>query len=133
MDKITVCDPSHQVQLSQAAWLCQKRARVYGPTTVGCAVMDENSRLHTGCNVEHRFRSHDIHAETNALGNLVTNGGKLAIAIFIVSPRGWTPCGSCLDWIFELGGEDCDVFTQSSPNSPILSYKSRDLMPYFPE
>jgi cytidine deaminase len=123
----------HHNELSNAAWTCQRNARVYGATTVGCAVMDERGRIFLGCNVEHRFRSHDIHAETNALGSLVTGGGKATTAVFVVSPRGWAPCGSCLDWIFELGGKDCKIFTQSSQSGPIGAYRAGDLMPYFPE
>jgi cytidine deaminase len=95
--------------------------------------MDERGRIYSGCNVTHGFRSHDIHAETNALGSLVAGGGKAVVALLVVSPLGWTPCGSCLDWIFELGGRDCAIFTQSTLEAPTTAYKAGDLMPYFPE
>ena len=124
---------SNREPLARAAWLCQANARVYGSTTVGCAVIDERGKIHSGCNVEHRFRSHDIHAETNALGSMVADGGKAAVAVFVVSPLGWTPCGSCLDWIFELGGKDCEIYTQSTMDSPIMTYRAADLMPHFPK
>ncbi|MET7899818.1 cytidine deaminase family protein [Streptomyces mirabilis] len=125
--------PSVQDKLASQAWHSKRNALIYGTTTVGCAVMDESGRIYSGCNVEHRFRSHDIHAETNALGSMVTGGGKVAVALFVVSPRGWAPCGSCLDWIFELGGEDCAIFTQSEIDGPVATYRAADLLPYFPE
>lgn len=125
-----ISNPQHD--LARAAWNCQLNARVYGATTVGCAVRDDQRNIYSGCNMEHRFRSHDIHAETNALGSLVASGGKSVVAVFIVSPKGWPPCGSCLDWIFELGGKDCAIFTQSTPEGLISSYSAKDLMPHFP-
>ncbi|WP_369188722.1 cytidine deaminase [Streptomyces sp. R08] len=125
--------PPIQDLLARHAWRCQSNAWIYGTTTVGCAVVDECGRIYVGCNVEHRFRSHDIHAETNALGSLVAGGGKSAVALFVVSPRGWAPCGSCLDWIFELGGKDCIIFTQAAEGEPISIYRATDLLPHFPE
>lgn len=119
--------------LAGHAWRCQRNAWMYGHTAVGCAAVDECGQIYVGCNVEHRFRSHDIHAETNALGSLVAGGGKSAVALFVVSPGGWAPCGSCLDWILELGGKDCTIFTQAALDKPVTIYKAADLLPQFPE
>ncbi|MFB7654931.1 MULTISPECIES: cytidine deaminase [unclassified Streptomyces] len=122
-----------QDKLASNAWRSRRHALIYGTTSVGCAVMDESGRIYTGCNVEHRFRSHDIHAETNALGSMVAGGGEKVVALFVVSPKGWAPCGSCLDWIFELGGKDCAIFTQSELDGLIGAYRAVDLLPHFPE
>jgi cytidine deaminase len=102
-------------QLAAEAWRVRQAARSIGGTKVGCAALSEAERIFVGCNVEHRFRSHDIHAEVNAIGSLVAAGEGRLQAIFIAAERNkFTPCGGCLDWIFELGGEDCLVYSQTS-------------------
>lgn len=86
-----------------------------------------------GCNVEHRFRSHDIHAEVNAIGGLVAAGSETLVAVFVAADReNFTPCGACLDWIFELGGANCTVFVQREPGSEPVVYMASDLMPHYP-
>jgi len=120
-------------KLSDAAWRVRERAKIIGNTAVGCAVMDESGRVFVGCNIEHRFRSHDVHAEVAALSSMVSSGGGRAVAVFIAARRQkFTPCGSCLDWIFELGGEECLVLCQSEPATHPTSYFARDLMPHYP-
>jgi cytidine deaminase len=119
--------------LAQAAWLARDYARVLGKTKVGCAVRSTSGRIWLGCNVEHKFRSHDIHAEVNAIGNLVAGGDDRLEAVFIAAERErFTPCGSCMDWIFEFGGESCLVAAQSAPGGPILSFTAAELMPFYP-
>ena len=119
--------------LSQAAWLARDHARVLGKTKVGCAARATGGRIWLGCNVEHKYRSHDVHAEVNAIGSLVAGGDERLEAVFIAAERErFTPCGSCMDWIFELGGESCVVAAQSSPGGPILVLRAGELMPFYP-
>lgn len=119
--------------LSEAAWSVRSNARLHGPTPVGCSVLSDDGQIFVGCNIEHHFRSHDIHAEVNAISSLVAAGGRRLRAILIAAERDrFTPCGSCLDWIFELGGEDCLVVSEQLPGKPAQSYLARDLMPYYP-
>lgn len=119
--------------LGSAAWSVRERARVHGKTRVGCAAFDEEGRLYTGCNMEHRFRSHDVHAEVSTISSLVSGGGKSLVAIFIAAERQrFTPCGACLDWIFEVGGEDCIVLNQGIQEGPTLQHTAAELMPFYP-
>ena len=119
--------------LSEAAWSVRGNARLHGRTPVGCAVLSDDGQVFAGCNIEHRFRSHDIHAEVNAISTLVAAGKNRLRAILIAAERDrFTPCGSCLDWIFELGGEDCLVLSEQFPGKPTHSHLARDLMPYYP-
>jgi cytidine deaminase len=84
-------------------WKVRENAEVYGPTRVGCAALVDNGQVFSGCNTEHRFRSHDIHAEVNAISTLVANDGTLLSAVLIAAERDrFTPYGSCLDWILRL-------------------------------
>lgn len=126
-------EPERLADLSRSAWSVRKNSRIIGSTAVGCAVLDEDGRVFVGCNIEHRFRSHDIHAETAALSALVSGSGARPVAVLIAAERErFTPCGACLDWIFELGGPDCLVLTQRSINDEPRTYRAESLMPYYP-
>ena len=119
--------------LSRSAWEGHSRARVLGRTSVGAAVLSDSRRIHIGCNVEHKFRSHDVHAEVNALTNMLAAGDSRAIAVLVVSERErFTPCGACLDWIFELGGADTLVGFQDGSDSEPQIYRADELMPFYP-
>jgi cytidine deaminase len=90
--------------------------------------------IYVGCNVEHRYRSHDVHAEVNALTTMVAGGGSPAVAVLVAAERDrFTPCGSCLDWIFELGGPDCLVAFQGKPGGRVEILAARELMPHYPQ
>ena len=120
-------------EMAARAWAVRAKARVVGKTKVGCAVLSAESNIFDGCNVEHRYRSHDIHAEVNALGSLISGGDSRAIAVLVVAEREkFTPCGSCMDWIFEIGGGGCRVGFQSSPRAETVWYLASDLMPHYP-
>lgn len=115
------------------AWKARDWAYVHGRTTVGAAVLSSEGTIFAGCNVEHRFRSHDVHAEVNALTTMVAAGHRNAEAVVITSERDrFTPCGACLDWIFELGGPDCLVAFQGARHAAIEAMRADQLMPYYP-
>lgn len=121
-------------RLLDEAWNVRERAFVIGPTKVGCAILSETGEVHTGCNVEHRYRSHDVHAEVNAITSMVTRGGLKIKALAIAAERErFTPCGACLDWIFQFADPNAAVvLCQARPNGPITRYILRDLMPHYP-
>lgn len=122
-------------KLAKQAWRVRDNARLYGKTKVGAAVLSSGGCFYVGCNIEHRFRAHDIHAEVNALSEMVANEGEAAkaVAVVIAAERfNFTPCGGCMDWIFELGAEDTLVAF-----SPALGFiqphlLASDLMPHYP-
>jgi cytidine deaminase len=122
-------------ELSEAAWRTKALARLLpsGSTKVGCAVRDSAGGLHVGANHQHRFRSHDIHAEVSALSAMASSGTGRAVQVFIAAERDqFTPCGSCMDWIMELGGPDCEVSFQGKQGGPVATLKASELMPYYP-
>ena len=119
--------------MSETAWTARGSARILGATRVGCAALSDDGVIYAGCNVEHQFRSHDIHAEPNALSSLVAAGGKACVAVLIVAEREkFTPCGSCMDWIFEIGGPDCQVGFQPRRRETVTWYSAAELMPHYP-
>jgi cytidine deaminase len=123
----------HTAELAAAAWDVRERSRVIGRTKVGCAALTSTGTTWVGCNVEHAFRSHDIHAEVNAIGNMVAGGHQDLVCLMVVADRDrFTPCGSCLDWIFEFGGEECVVLVQQQVGGDISTYRAGELMPFYP-
>jgi cytidine deaminase len=121
-------------ELMTRAWRVREHAYILGPTKVGCAVMTELGDVFVGCNVEHKFRSHDVHAEVNAITNMVSAGHRDLAAVAIAAERElFTPCGACLDWIFQFGSGKCRVFVQSTVGGPLNTYVASELMPYYPK
>jgi cytidine deaminase len=127
--KLTI---KHWAQLEKAAWRARRHAYLYAKTKVGAAVMTSDGKIFPGCNVEHRFRSHDIHAEVNAISNMVAAGKRKLVAVIIVANRkSFTPCGACMDWIMEFGGADCKVAFRSRTGKATI-YTASELMPFYP-
>lgn len=120
-------------KLCEEAWRCRENAFILGKTKVGACVQTVNGHFFSGCNVEQTYRNHDVHAEVNAISNMVSQGDKKIQAILIVAERNqFTPCGSCLDWIFQFGGENTIVAFQNSPTAEIIKYTAKELMPHYP-
>jgi cytidine deaminase len=119
--------------LANSAWKCRQSAYILENTKVGAAIMTSDGSIFVGCNVEHRFRSHDVHAEVNAITSMVAAGHTDLVAVVIVAKRErFTPCGACMDWIFQFGGSTCLVGYQAKQGEVIKVYKAEELMPYYP-
>ena len=120
-------------QLVDFAWDVRERAHVVGKTKVGCAAMSADGEIFVGCNVEHVFRCHDVHAEVNAITSMVAGGAtKLAIIVIAAERERFTPCGGCLDWIFQFGGDNCLVVSQALRGGKFFKARARELMPFYP-
>lgn len=121
-------------RLKAAAWQARENAFVIGPTKVGCAVLGTDGNVYVGCNVEHRFRSHDIHAEVNAIATMVTAGCRSLTALLIAAERErFTPCGACMDWIMQFAQNgDCIVLAQRALDAEVQRYAAHELMPLYP-
>jgi len=119
--------------LAEAAWHVRDNAHIVGKTKVGCAVLAQSGEIFVGCNVEHIYRCHDVHAEINAITSMISGGQKDLNAVVIVAERDlFTPCGGCLDWIFQFGGGNCLVASQSKRDGPLQRYTAQQLMPFYP-
>jgi cytidine deaminase len=119
--------------LSQAAWERRRNAHILGKTRVGAAALAGDGTIFGGCNIEHKYRCHDIHAEVSAIAGMVSSGHSDLCAILIAAERElFTPCGGCLDWIFQFGGAACLVAHQASPDGEIKVWQAGELMPFYP-
>jgi cytidine deaminase len=123
-------------RLSERAWEVRDNAFVIGPTKVGCALLCEDGSIFVGCNVEHRYRCHDVHAEINAITNKVASGSQSPIiAVFIAAERArFTPCGGCMDWIMQFACDSsCLILSQAKRGGEVLRLSAHEMMPYYPK
>lgn len=91
------------------------RAHAYAPYSafaVGAAVLDEQGRIHAGCNVENASYGLTQCAEANAIGALVAAGGARIVAAAVVGVAALpvTPCGACRQRLREFAADDCPVW-----------------------
>lgn len=116
MDQITpfLLTEAQQNALLQAARAARLNAHApYSGFRVGAAVLDEQGRIHAGCNVENAAYPEGLCAEAGALGAMVLAGSTRARAVLVVGSGGaWiTPCGGCRQKLREFCAADTPVLT----------------------
>ena len=96
------------------------RERAYAPYSrfaVGAALLDEQGRIHAGCNVENAAYPQGQCAEATAIGHLVLAGGTRILAAAVVGVGGdhhsapVTPCGGCRQRLREFAADDLPVWS----------------------
>ena len=108
----TTLAPRQIEGLLKAARAAQMRAHApYSRFIVGAAVLDEQGRVHAGCNVENASYPLTICAETNAIGSLVEAGGRRVLALAVVGDGEnlVTPCGGCRQRLREFATPETPV------------------------
>lgn len=98
--------------LLQAAQAARRMAHApYSGFKVGAAVLDEQGRIHAGCNVENAAYPQGLCAEAVALGHLVLAGGQRITAVAVVGEGAGlvTPCGGCRQKLREFAGAEVPV------------------------
>jgi cytidine deaminase len=107
----------HLPQLLAAALAARSRAYApYSNFAVGAALLDEQGRIHAGCNVENAAYPEGLCAEAVALGLLVTAGGTRVLAALVAadSPAAVTPCGGCRQKLREFATPDTPVWSANT-------------------
>lgn len=119
---------SQQQALLAAARSAQLNAYApYSKFKVGAAVLDDQGRIHAGCNVENAAYPEGVCAEASALAAMVLAGSTRVSAVLVVGSGGeggtaWiTPCGGCRQKLREFG----------RPDMPILSANETALGPRY--
>jgi cytidine deaminase len=101
-------------------------------TLVGASVMDTKGQIHVGCNIETPWHS-GAHAEVSAISAMISAGSKVASKIIVVSNRAlFTPCGSCLDWIYMVAAPDLEVAYWNCETDELRVWLFSELMPFYP-
>lgn len=119
-------DKQKDEQLLAAAADVRRHAHApYSGYGVGVAVLDENGTIHTGCNVENASYPEGICAEANAIGTMVSSGGRRILTIAVVGgaetaggsgphsgsfgASACTPCGGCRQRILEFADDQTRI------------------------
>ncbi|HUG62202.1 MAG TPA: cytidine deaminase, partial [Methylomirabilota bacterium] len=98
------------------------RAKAHAPYSrfsVGAALIDEDGRVHAGCNIENAAYPEGWCAETTAIGHFVMAGGRRIVEALVVAERidlertpggrFCTPCGGCRQRLAEFAAPDAKV------------------------
>ncbi len=124
--------PSTQDALLAAALAAREKAYApYSRFLVGAAVLDEQGRIHAGCNVENAAYPQGLCAEAGALSAMVMAGGRKAVAVLVVgvadSPV--TPCGGCRQKLREFAAGDMPVLIANA-QGVLLELTLEQLLPH---
>jgi len=97
----------------------------YSNFPVGAAVLYENGKIYTGCNVENASYGLSLCAERNAMSSAIANkeGSKIkAIAVFSPCQTLCMPCGACRQWISEfcINEEDTKIILENKDHSTLV-------------
>jgi cytidine deaminase len=87
----------------------------YSKFAVGAAVLDEQGRVHAGCNVENAAYPQGWCAEASALAVMVAAGGTRVQAVAVCAEAATpgqpvSPCGGCRQKIREFAADDCPIW-----------------------
>jgi len=118
--------------LLELAWKAREKATIWKSRhKVGCAIETENGSVVEGWNIDGEWAT-SIHSEVCAIVHLTElkeKGIKVAIAADVES---FTPCGACLDWLYQFCTQDAILITQNKRRE-ITEYRLKDLYPAYPK
>lgn len=120
-----------EVALFQAALSARERAHApYSHFQVGAALLDEQGRIHAGCNVENAAYPQGTCAEAGALAAMVLAGGRRLQAVLVLGEgaQPCTPCGGCRQKLREFGADDLPVIV-ADPTGLRARYTLGQLLP----
>ncbi len=96
----------NEKRLLEAALKAKDNAYVLWGCKVGAAIIAEDSKIYSGCNVESWVSGVGICAERCAINHAVLHGNrkvkKIAIVVDANSQCEPRPCGACLQYIFDF-------------------------------
>ncbi|MBU2976995.1 cytidine deaminase [Alteromonas sp. C1M14] len=119
-------------QLINSAQNAQKNAHApYSGFQVGAAVLTQDDRIFSGCNVENAAYPLGQCAEATAIGSMVTDGTKIIKAVVIASPNEELcfPCGGCRQKLAEFA-EDATPVYMVTAKGHIEKHTVGDLLPH---
>ncbi len=99
-------DDRTRSKLIEAALHAQKNAYApYSHYPVGAALLGEDGRIYTGCNIENASYSATICAERTAVFKAVSDGVRRFSAIAVTTANGVVPCGVCRQVLNEFSSD----------------------------
>lgn len=103
----------------------------YSEFHVGAAILADNGKIYTGCNVENASYGAAICAERTAVVKAISDGAKkiLALAIASDSNRPTMPCGICRQVVSEFCTPDTPLYL-SNRNGEYEVYLFSEILPH---
>ena len=100
-------------------------------TKVGAAIRTQDGQIFAGTNMTHQWAC-SVHAEVAAIASMVSSGQHLFTQAAVVCGRDqFTPCGACLDWLFQFAVSDT-VEILVGDGTGYTSFILANLMPFYP-
>ncbi len=104
----------------------------YSGYSVGAAIIDDQGRMHVGCNVENAAYPLGSCAEAGAIAAMVQEGGRRIERLAVVGGRDdiapCTPCGGCRQRIHEFADENTVIIVKDDSND-WQEYSIEELLP----
>ena len=104
----------------------------YSNFKVGAALLTEDGKIYTGCNVENVSYGLTICAERTAAVKAVSEGHKKFKNIAIVSSGGdYTyPCGACRQFLAEFADETFEFILHNNKEDQVKVVPIGEMLPY---
>ena len=101
------------------------RARAHAPYSrfqVGAAILADDGKIYTGCNVENAAYPVGNCAEPSAIAAMLAGGGKRIKRIYVTGPGSApvTPCGGCRQRIREFADLDVEIISHGVEGTPLI-------------
>ncbi len=100
----------------------------YSHYKVGAALLCQNGKVFTGCNIENAGYTASVCAERTAIFKAVSEGEYNFEAIAVVTMNGGAPCGVCRQVIREFSANLTVIIGDVTGHYQVLSLA--DLLPY---
>jgi cytidine deaminase len=129
---MSTMDAPTQARLLAAARAAREYAHApYSKFKVGAALLDEQGRIHAGCNVENAAYPQGVCAEAGALSALVLAGGREVHAVLVMAdaPEPVTPCGGCRQKLREFAAAGTPILTANTQNE-LHHFTLGELLPH---
>lgn len=124
-----------ELRLHAAALAARDMAHApYSRFHVGAALLDDQGRIHAGCNVENAAYPQGVCAEAGALSAMVLAGGRQLRAVLVLGESAGprmapvTPCGGCRQKLREFAGDELPVLI-ATPQAVVLRTTLGALLP----
>ena len=120
--------------LQQAKQASKNSYSPYSNFPVGAAILYENGKIYTGCNVENASYGLSLCAERNAMSTAISlkEGSRIqAIAIYSPCQTLCMPCGACRQWLSEfcISEEETKIILEDEDKSTLI-LNLGDIFPY---
>jgi cytidine deaminase len=111
-------------RLFAAAEEARSRAHVpYSNFPVGAAILAEDGKIYSGCNIENAAYPQGNCAETSAISAMISGGARRIVRIYVTGKGSnpVTPCGGCRQRIREFAKLDAVIISHGVAGTPLVA------------